>query len=585
MAENQNAPAVFAKSLKKVFANNKNRALDSVALNGIDLVVPKGGLVSLVGPDGAGKTTFMRLVCGLLIPTSGELEVFGMNTATDAEAIQKRIAYMPQRFGLYQDLSIKENMDLFANLQGVPEGERKDKYGQLLSMTDLAPFANRLAGKLSGGMKQKLALACALIHDPELLILDEPTAGVDPVSREELWKILKAAVAQKGMSVLVSTAYLDEAAMCHDVYIINKGVILAQGTPEALTEPYKNRVYFARADGRTPRQMLDLASHSSMILDSTPSGDGVRLLLKKDADLTEAAKELDIPELSPQPPRLEDAFMSLLIAADKPQKDFGENAGIENTKIDDGKPVILVENLVKKFGNFVAVDDTSFSVKRGEIFGLLGPNGAGKTTSFYMTVGLITPNEGRIFLDDLEITKYPVYKRAQTGIGYLAQEASVFRQMSVEDNIASVLEMTNKPKEYQKEKLESLIAEFRLQKVRKNKGNQLSGGERRRTEIARCLAIDPKFIMLDEPFAGVDPIAVEDIQQIVWKLKDKNIGILITDHNVQETLSITDRAYLLFEGKILFQGTPEELSENQIVREKYLSNSFVLRRKDFQLEK
>lgn len=239
MAENQNAPAVFAKSLKKIFANNKNPALDSVALNGIDLVVPKGGLVSLVGPDGAGKTTFMRLVCGLLIPTSGKLEVFGMNTATDAEAIQKRIAYMPQRFGLYQDLSIKENMDLFANLQGVPEGERKDKYGQLLSMTDLAPFANRLAGKLSGGMKQKLALACALIHDPELLILDEPTAGVDPVSREELWKILKAAVAQKGMSVLVSTAYLDEAAMCHDVYIINKGVILAQGTPEALTEPYR----------------------------------------------------------------------------------------------------------------------------------------------------------------------------------------------------------------------------------------------------------------------------------------------------------------------------------------------------------
>ena len=208
------------------------------------------------------------------------------------------------------------------------------------------------------------------------------------------------------------------------------------------------------------------------------------------------------------------------------------------------------EDLVKKYGKRTVVSHVSIDVKQGEIVGLLGPNGAGKTTSFYMTVGLITPNEGRIFLDDLDITKYPVYKRAQTGIGYLAQEASVFRQMSVEDNIASVLEMTDKPLEYQKEKLESLIAEFRLQKVRKNKGNQLSGGERRRTEIARCLAIDPKFIMLDEPFAGVDPIAVEDIQQIVWKLKDKNIGILITDHNVQETLSITDRAYLLFEGKI-----------------------------------
>ena len=246
------------------------------------------------------------------------------------------------------------------------------------------------------------------------------------------------------------------------------------------------------------------------------------------------------------------------------------------------KMVLRTENLVKKYGKRTVVSQVSIDVKQGEIVGLLGPNGAGKTTSFYMTTGLVVPNEGHIYLNDLDITNYPVYKRAQNGIGYLAQEASVFRKLSVEDNIASVLEMTGKPKEYQKEKLESLIYEFRLQKVRKSLGDQLSGGERRRTEIARCLAIDPKFIMLDEPFAGVDPIAVEDIQHIVWKLKDKNIGILITDHNVQETLNITDRAYLLFEGKILFQGTPEELASNQVVREKYLSNSFVLRRKDFQ---
>lgn len=245
--------------------------------------------------------------------------------------------------------------------------------------------------------------------------------------------------------------------------------------------------------------------------------------------------------------------------------------------------VLRTENLVKKYGKRTVVNNVSFNVKQGEIVGLLGPNGAGKTTSFYMTTGLVVPNGGRIFIDDKEITSDPVYKRARVGIGYLAQEASVFRKMSVEDNIASVLEMTGKPKEYQKEKLESLIAEFRLQKVRKNLGDQLSGGERRRTEIARCLAIDPKFIMLDEPFAGVDPIAVEDIQQIVWKLKDKNIGILITDHNVQETLSITDRAYLLFEGRILFEGRPEELAANDVVRAKYLSNSFVLRKKEFQL--
>ncbi|MCK9159781.1 MAG: LPS export ABC transporter ATP-binding protein [Bacteroidaceae bacterium] len=252
--------------------------------------------------------------------------------------------------------------------------------------------------------------------------------------------------------------------------------------------------------------------------------------------------------------------------------------------MEEDRIVLRTENLVKKYSKRTVVSHVSFDVKQGEIVGLLGPNGAGKTTSFYMTVGLITPNDGHIFLDEKDITKYPMYKRAQIGISYLAQEPSVFRAMSVEDNIASVLEMSNKSRDLQKEKLNELISELRLDKVRHNKGNQLSGGERRRTEIARCLAIDPKFIMLDEPFAGVDPIAVEDIQHIVWKLKYKNIGILITDHNVQETLSITDRAYLLFEGKILFQGTPEELAENQIVREKYLSNSFVLRRKAFQIE-
>ena len=247
----------------------------------------------------------------------------------------------------------------------------------------------------------------------------------------------------------------------------------------------------------------------------------------------------------------------------------------------EGKMVLRTEDLVKKYGQRTVANHVSINVRQGEIVGLLGPNGAGKTTTFYMTTGLITPNEGRIFLNDLDITSFPVYRRAQHGIGYLAQEASVFRKLSVEDNLIAVLQMTGKSKEYQKEKLESLIAEFRLEKVRKNLGDRLSGGERRRTEIARCLAIDPKFIMLDEPFAGVDPIAVEDIQYIVYKLKEKNIGILITDHNAPETLSITDRAYLLFEGKILFQGTSEELASNPVVREKYLGRNFIFHRKQF----
>ena len=247
----------------------------------------------------------------------------------------------------------------------------------------------------------------------------------------------------------------------------------------------------------------------------------------------------------------------------------------------DGHMVLRTDNLVKKYKQRTVVNHVSINVTQGEIVGLLGPNGAGKTTTFYMTTGLIAPYEGKIFLNDVDITKFPVYKRAQYGIGYLAQEASVFRKLTVENNIRAVLEMTGMPKEYQQEKLESLIEEFSLQKVRKNLGVNLSGGERRRTEIARCLAINPKFIMLDEPFAGVDPIAVEDIQSVVYKLKEKNIGILITDHNAPETLSITDRAYLLFEGKILFQGTSEELAENPVVREKYLGSNFIFRRKKF----
>lgn len=243
--------------------------------------------------------------------------------------------------------------------------------------------------------------------------------------------------------------------------------------------------------------------------------------------------------------------------------------------------VLRTENLVKKYKSRTVVNHVSIEVKQGEIVGLLGPNGAGKTTTFYMTVGLVMPNEGQIFLNDKEITTFPVYKRAQNGIGYLAQEASIFRKMTVEDNIKSVLEMTKTSKAYQAEKLESLIDEFGLHKVRKNLGDRLSGGERRRAEIARCLAINPKFIMLDEPFAGVDPIAVQDIQEVVAQLKHKNIGILITDHNVNETLSITDRAYLLFEGKVLFQGTAEELAQNEIVREKYLGRDFELKRRSF----
>lgn len=246
------------------------------------------------------------------------------------------------------------------------------------------------------------------------------------------------------------------------------------------------------------------------------------------------------------------------------------------------KGVLRTDNLVKKYGKRTVANHVSIEVTQGEIVGLLGPNGAGKTTTFYMTVGLITPNEGRVFLNDTDITGYPVYKRAQTGIGYLPQEASVFRTLSVENNIKAILEMTGTSKEYQQAKLEQLISEFNLNHVRHNIGTSLSGGERRRTEIARCLAINPKFIMLDEPFAAVDPIAVEDIQEVVYHLKERNIGVLITDHKADSILGITDRAYMLFEGRVLFQGTSEELASNPVVREKYLGRDFIFTPKKFE---
>ncbi len=268
-------------------------------------------------------------------------------------------------------------------------------------------------------------------------------------------------------------------------------------------------------------------------------------------------------------------------AAAQPKRSEKELVAALHESGERGELVLSTDNLVKKYRQRVVANHVSINVRQGEIVGLLGPNGAGKTTTFYMTTGLVTPNEGRVWLNDVEITSMPVYKRAKLGIGYLPQEASVFRTLTVENNIRLVLEMTGTSPEYQKQKLEELIAEFHLTKVRKNLGNRLSGGERRRCEIARCLAINPRFIMLDEPFAGVDPIAVEDIQSIVYKLKSKNIGILITDHNAPETLSITDRAYLLFEGKILFQGSSEELAENPVVREKYLGRNFIFRRKNF----
>ena len=332
--------------------------------------------------------------------------------------------------------------------------------------------------------------------------------------------------------------------------------------------------FFQKKDDEAPKVTSETDTETIL-----PVDDGMNV------EIDEQKRTLEIPESVIAEDMIETGVMPDTQIKEEVEDIFVDTpeGGLEEeiVELDPEKGILRTKDLVKKYGKRTVANKVSIYVKQGEIVGLLGPNGAGKTTTFYMTTGLITANSGKIFLDNQDITSYPVYKRAQLGIGYLAQEASVFRKLTVENNIRAVLEMTNMTKEQQKEKLEELIEEFNLHKVRKNLGDQLSGGERRRTEIARCLAINPKFIMLDEPFAGVDPIAVEDIQSVVYKLKEKNIGILITDHNAPETLSITDRAYLLFERRILFRGTSEELAENPIVREKYLGRNFIFRRKKF----
>lgn len=556
MNEGNGTAAVSAKLLRKVFVNKKDPALSTVALDDVDLTVPQGGLVALVGPDGAGKTTFMRLLCGLLEPTSGSLEVFGLSPVTDSEAVQEKIAYMPQRFGLYQDLSIKENMDLFADLQGVPHEQRAERYGHLFTMTGLAPFENRLAGRLSGGMKQKLALACSLIHDPDLLILDEPTAGVDPVSRQELWKILKASVADKGTSVLVSTAYLDEAAMCEYVYIINKGKILAHGTPEALRAPFKGRVFFASAEGRSARQMLDQASRASLVLDSTPSGDGIRVLLKEGADKAEAAKELGVPDLEPVAPALEDAFMSLLIASDGQTKEFEDNAEAGEAVSMGTKPVIQVQNLVKKFGDFTAVDDTSFTVTKGEIFGLLGPNGAGKTTTFRILCGLLPATSGKVEVAGVDLRT--ARASARRNVGYVAQFFSLYSIFSVRFNLLFYGAAYGLFGAQLKAAAQKVVDRFGLKNFLNKKAGSLNEGFKKRLSMAAALLHNPDILFLDEPTSSIDPLARRVFWQSINKLADEGKAIIITTHFMEEAEYCT-RIAIQDRGQMLALGSPKEV--------------------------
>ncbi|HOM14739.1 MAG TPA: ATP-binding cassette domain-containing protein, partial [Rubrivivax sp.] len=490
------ASAIVAQGLGKDFPAPGAKA-KVAALAELSLEVPAGSITALVGPDGAGKTTFIRLAAGLLRPDRGRLQVLGLDVARDPQAVQDRISYMPQRFGLYEDLSVQENLDLYADLHGVPRAVRQARYARLMEMTDLNPFRSRLAGKLSGGMKQKLGLACTLVRSPQLLLLDEPTVGVDPLSRRELWQIVEQLIQGEQVSVLVATAYLDEAERCARVYLLREGRLLAGGTPAELRERASGLVQVAEpAAGEAPRLLqARLLDDRARVVDAVPEAGAVRFIRRGGAGLALARSH------SVQA-RLEDGFMLLLDAADTAPRAAAAAIAAPAVAAQPAAPVISVQHLTRRFGDFVAVADTSFEVRRGEVFGLLGPNGAGKTTTFRMLCGLLPPSSGRLSVAGVDMRH--ARAAARRHIGYVSQKFALYANLSVEDNLRFFAGAYGLAGAALQRQLQRAYAEFDLQQVKRLPSGQLPGGFRQRLAMAAALLHEPEILFLDEPTSGAD---------------------------------------------------------------------------------
>ncbi len=430
MSSAGHASALIGRGIGKQFRRGGEEIVQ--ALDDVSLEVRRGELTALVGPDGAGKTTLLRLTAGLMIPDAGEIQVLGVNVAVDPQQIQERIGYMPQRFGLYEDLTVQENLDLYADLHGLTRAQREDRYPRLMEMTALEPFVDRLAGRLSGGMKQKLGLACTLVRSPELLLLDEPTVGVDPISRRELWKIILDLVHEQGLTVLLSTSYLDEAARCHHAIVMHEGKVLAQGPPAEVTALAAGRTFLAEPpEDEKARELQARLLDDANIVDAVPEGGRVRFVCS--AQSMCAPEVLGGAEVTQTAPRFEDGFMVLLRRVAAHQAVGGVMTLDRPIETGEDEPAIEVHELVRQFGSFTAVDHISFEVHRGEIFGLLGPNGAGKTTTFRMLCGLLAATSGTLQVAGVDVRDARASARER--IGYVAQKFSLYGQLSVRDNL------------------------------------------------------------------------------------------------------------------------------------------------------
>ncbi|WP_437882181.1 ATP-binding cassette domain-containing protein [Pseudomonas sp. LRF_L74] len=551
---------VRAEGLCKSFAVPGGSRL--LAVNAVSLGVQKGELTALVGPDGAGKTTLLRMMAGLLQPDSGSLEVLGLDVIQAPQAVQDRISYMPQRFGLYEDLSVQENLDLYADLHGVAQAVRRERFARLLAMTDLARFTERPAGKLSGGMKQKLGLACTLVRSPDLLLLDEPSVGVDPLSRRDLWKIVQQLIDDEQLSVIVSTAYMDEAERCGQVYVMNQGRLLAQGTPASLRDKARGLTFTATPPAGMPARDLQarLIDAGQRIVDAVPKGGAVRFIVQPGQGIASVSDLLAEVRYEARPQELEDAFMMLLR---KHQAQHSATPGTaKNVALPRGapaenqQPAIVVRDLVRKFGDFTAVASTSFEVAHGEIFGLLGPNGAGKTTTFRMLCGLLPASGGQLQVAGVNLRHARAQARAR--IGYVAQKFALYGNLSVQENLEFFGGAYGLRGQALRRRISIVSTQFELEPSARS--GELPAGYKQRLAMAASLLHEPEILFLDEPTSGIDPLARRAFWRTITALAQSGVTIIVTTHFMEEA-EYCDRIAIQDAGQMLALGTPLQVRE------------------------
>jgi ABC-2 type transport system ATP-binding protein len=526
-------PLVRIENLTKAFLPNQ------LVIKNLNLTLPAGEMIGIVGPDGAGKTTLLRLIAALLTPTTGKIEVLGCNTLAMADEIHSFSGYMPQRFGLYEDLTVMQNLDLYASLQGVKSEDRPKIFEKLLAFTGLEPFQTRRAAALSGGMKQKLGLACALVKKPKILILDEATVGVDPISRNELWKMVQSLLAE-GVSVLWSTAYLNEAAKCQRIVLLNLGEILYEGPPAELTQRVAGRVFSIEDRTSERRQHLFELENREDVVDALIQGNAIRIVAKTDS----------FDQGRPVEPRLEDAFIDLLGGKTKGESKLSKAA--EATPPGD-EAEVSAKNLVKRFGSFTAVDRLSFSIKRGEIFGLLGPNGAGKSTTFKMLCGLLKPTEGSASVAGFDMMKAPILARAK--LGYMAQKFSLYGNLTVRQNLTffSGIYTANG-------NIDKKLEIYDLGKVQNVTSELLPAGVKQKLALAVATLHSPELLFLDEPTSGMDPVSRREFWSQMNGLARKGKTILVSTHFMDEAENC-DRIGLIYRGKVIHLDTPDKIKE------------------------